>query len=65
MRKKAGDSLKSVEKALRIIESFAMDRPEISVAEFVEKLSMPKVSVYRFLRVLSKNGFINQNKQTK
>jgi DNA-binding IclR family transcriptional regulator len=65
MNKKAGDSLKSVEKALRIIESFDMDRPEISVAEFVKKLSMPKVSVYRFLRVLTKNGFINQNKQTK
>ena len=65
MKKKAGNSLKSVEKALRIIESFDLDRPEISVAEFVEKLSMPKVSVYRFLRVLAKNGFINQNKQTK
>jgi IclR family KDG regulon transcriptional repressor len=65
MKEKAGDSLKSVEKALRIIESFDMDRPEISVAEFVEKLSMPKVSVYRFLRVLAKNDFINQNKQTK
>ena len=65
MKKKVGNSLKSVEKALRIIESFELDRPEISVAEFVEKLSMPKVSVYRFLRVLAKNGFINQNKQTK
>jgi len=65
MKKKAGDSLKSVEKALSIIGSFSMDKPEISVGEFVEKLSMPKVSVYRFLRVLSKKGFINQNKHTK
>ena len=65
MKKKPEDSLKSVEKALSIIDSFSLDKPEFSVAELVEKLCMPKVSVYRFLRVLSKNGFISQNKQTK
>jgi DNA-binding IclR family transcriptional regulator len=65
MEKNATDGLKSVEKALRIIESFDLDRPEISVSEFVESLSIPKVSVYRFLRVLTKNGFISHNKQTK
>ncbi len=65
MKKKAEDGLKSVVKALRIIESFDMNRPEISVSEFVESLSIPKVSVYRFLRVLTKNGFISHNRQTK
>jgi DNA-binding IclR family transcriptional regulator len=65
MKKKAEDGLKSVEKALRIIESFDLDRPEISASELVESLQIPKVSVYRFLRFLTKNGFISHNRQTK
>jgi len=65
MKEKSDGSLKSVRKALQIFELFTIDDPELSISELVKKLSMPKVSVYRFLRVLMKSSFITQDKQTK
>jgi len=65
VKEKSDGSLKSVRKALQIFELFTMDTPELSISELVKKLSMPKVSVYRFLRVLMKSSFISQDKQTK
>ena len=65
MKEKSDGSLKSVRKALQIFELFTIDAPELSISELVKKLSMPKVSVYRFLRVLLKSSFITQDRQTK
>jgi DNA-binding IclR family transcriptional regulator len=59
------DLLKSVEKALQILESFTMDHPEFTVSELAEKLSIPKVSIYRFLKVLMQKGFVKQNSSTR
>ncbi len=63
--KESKGTLKSVEKALQILEAFSINNPELSAAELEEKLSLPKVSIYRFLRVLQKRGFIMQNSQTR
>jgi DNA-binding IclR family transcriptional regulator len=57
--------LRSVEKALRVLECFCADTPQLSIGDLVEKLTLPKVSVYRFLRVLMNTGFVTQNQQTK
>jgi DNA-binding IclR family transcriptional regulator len=57
--------LRSVEKGLRLLDCFSVDTPQLSVSELVEKLGMPKVSVYRFLRVLMNRGFVAQNQQTR
>lgn len=65
MKKKSREPLKSVEKALQILEAFNISHPELSVSELEEMLSLPKVSIYRFLRVLLKRGFIMQNPQTR
>jgi len=65
MKEKLDGSLKSVRKALQIFELFTIDTPELSISDLVRKLSMPKVSVYRFLRVLLKSSFITQDRQTK
>ena len=65
MKQQAGGKLRSVEKALRLLECFTVDKPQLSTTDLVEKLAIPKVSVYRFLRVLVDRGFITQNKQTK
>jgi DNA-binding IclR family transcriptional regulator len=65
MKKKSGETLKSVEKALQILEAFNISHPELSVAELEDILSLPKVSIYRFLRVLLRRGFITQNPQTR
>jgi DNA-binding IclR family transcriptional regulator len=65
MKEKSNGGLKSVRKALQIFESFTIDTPELSISDLVRKLSMPKVSVYRFLRVLMKSSFISQDRRTK
>lgn len=65
MKKKSSEPLKSVEKALQILEAFNITHPELSVSELEYILSLPKVSIYRFLRVLLKRGFIMQNPQTR
>jgi IclR family KDG regulon transcriptional repressor len=59
--KKDAEKLKSVVKALQILEAFTIDAPELSVADLEEKLSIPKVSIYRFLRILTKRGFVRQD----
>lgn len=63
--KESKGTLKSVEKALQVLEAFSINIPELSAGELEEKLSLPKVSIYRFLRVLLKRGFIMQNSQTR
>ncbi|MBD3306259.1 helix-turn-helix domain-containing protein [candidate division KSB3 bacterium] len=65
MKKKRAETLKSVEKALQILETFSMRRPELSVVELEEMLPLPKVSIYRFLRILRKRGFISRNPHTR
>ena len=65
MGKKSSEQLKSVGKALQILESFSIDRSELSISELERILSLPKVSIYRFLRILLKRGFITQNPQTR
>jgi len=61
MRGEGKDLLKSVDKALQILESFSIDNPELTVSDLANKLSIPKVSIYRFLKVLMKKGFIGHN----
>jgi DNA-binding IclR family transcriptional regulator len=65
VKRKTRGNLKSVEKAIRLLDCFGLDTPELSIADLVEKLAMPKVSVYRFLRVLKSTGFIAQDQQNK
>jgi DNA-binding IclR family transcriptional regulator len=65
MKKQSGEILKSVEKALQLLEAFSINHPELSVSELEVRLSLPKVSIYRFLRVLLKRGFLTQNPQTR
>lgn len=63
-KEKEQEQLKSVEKALHILGTFTMERPQMSIGDLVEQLGIPKVSIYRFLRVLMRHGFIAQNPET-
>ena len=65
MKIKPTAKLKSHEKALQLLESFGSENPELSVTDLAEKLSLPRVSVYRFLKALMGHSLISQNKQTK
>lgn len=57
--------LKSLEKALQLLESFGDQTPELSATDLANRLSIPRVSVYRFLRVLMDHSLIDQNEKTK
>lgn len=62
---KSSETLKSVEKALHILETFRIDKPELTISELEEELALPRVSIYRFLRILLKRGFLRQNPHTR
>ncbi len=65
VEKEARNTLKSVERALQILEAFTIDHPEYSADELSQKVSLPKGSIYRFLRVLTRRGFLERNPQSK
>jgi len=58
------DTMKSAQRVLHILEAFSVDHPEYTAAELIEKLSFPQGSIYRFLRILLKNGFLEKNPRT-
>lgn len=62
---KEGNSLKSVERALQILETFTLDQYELTAAEIAQRVSLPKGSIYRFLSVLLKQRFLVRDLQTR
>ena len=58
------NSLKSVERALQILEAFTLDQYELTTTEIAQKVSLPKGSIYRFLNVLLKRRFLVKDPQT-
>jgi len=65
MEKKGSEQLKSVGKALQILEAFNINRSELTISDLEEILALPRVSIYRFLRILLQRGFLTQNPQTR
>lgn len=53
--------IKSLEKAVRILECFTAEEPELGVTEISRKLSMHKSSVFNIIDTLSKCGYLEQN----
>lgn len=63
-----GDSLKqnqSVEKAFRILETMASDRQPVRLWRLAELTGYPSSTVVRFLRTLTKLGYVRQEPDTK
>jgi len=56
--------LSSVKKALMILEAFSPDQPELGVTEISRILKSHKSSVFRVLRTLVSEGFVEKNPQT-
>lgn len=55
------DTLKSVERALQILEAFTLEQSELSAAEIAQRTSLPKGSIYRFLKILLNKGFLTRD----
>ena len=60
MTGKSPQQIKSVEKAIRILEAFSDNDFEMSLSEISKKIDMPKATVYRIIETLKNNGLIDQ-----
>jgi DNA-binding IclR family transcriptional regulator len=50
-----------LQRAMRVLDSFDHEHPELGVAELARKLDLPKPTVYRILATLESGGFVQQN----
>lgn len=56
--------VKSLDKALRILNCFTVDEPELGITELSKQLDLYKSNVHNIIATFEKNGFIEQNPQT-
>jgi IclR family transcriptional regulator, KDG regulon repressor len=61
----AGQFVGSVQKALDILDAFVPQKPELSLTELAELLSLNKSTLFNLLRTLEGHGYIVQSPQTK
>lgn len=55
------DSIKSVEKLIRILNCFSLDKKEWSIKELHEETGYNKSTIYRLLSTLEQHGYMEQN----
>lgn len=56
--------VKSLDKALRILNCFTIEEPELGISELSRQLDLYKSNVHNIIATFEKNGFIEQNPQT-
>jgi IclR family transcriptional regulator, KDG regulon repressor len=61
----AGQFVGSVQKALDILDAFDPQKPELSLTELAELLTLNKSTLFNLLRTLEGHGYIVQSPQTK
>lgn len=54
-------TVSSTEKALRILDCFTVERPELNLAQISQQMGMPKSTVLNQIRTLEKAGFLYKN----
>jgi DNA-binding IclR family transcriptional regulator len=57
--------LKTLDQALKVLQSFTREKPHWGVRELAKELDMNHSIVYRILATFLENGFLQQNKETK
>jgi IclR family KDG regulon transcriptional repressor len=57
--------VESVTKAIKILECFDKDNPEISLSEISRDLVLPKTTTFRLINTLEYNGYLEFNQLTK
>ncbi|WP_099157632.1 IclR family transcriptional regulator [Virgibacillus ndiopensis] len=55
----------SVMKALKLLDLFTEDTPELTLKEIAQKANLPKPTAYRLLSALESSAFLNKTKETK
>ncbi len=56
-------TIQSVNRALTILESFTIQRPEIGVSDLARSLDLNKSTVFGLITTLEKRGYLEKNKQ--
>ena len=64
LAKHSGASLQSVERAITILKSFSLQRPERGVSELSRELGLHKSTVSRLMRTLEHGGLLARNPDT-
>lgn len=64
MTKSSGASLQSVERAITILKSFSLQKPERGVSELSRELGLHKSTVSRLMRTLEHGGLLARNPDT-
>ncbi|AEG14401.1 transcriptional regulator, IclR family [Desulfofundulus kuznetsovii DSM 6115] len=59
------NGIRSLTKALKILDSFTLEKPELSIGEIVFLLDMPKTTVIRLVSTLEKNKYLERDQVTK
>ncbi len=57
-------SVKSLARALRVLESFSLERPELGVSEIARMLDMQKSTVFNILSTFQDSGYVMKNPNT-
>ncbi|MGE5618565.1 MAG: IclR family transcriptional regulator [Sphingomonadaceae bacterium] len=60
MRDKSTASVEAIERAIRILDAFSVDRPELGVAEVARILGLKRSTVHRALVTLEAGGILRQ-----
>lgn len=54
----------TVVKALMILKCFTSEMPELTIAQIAERVQLPTSSLYRYLQVMVKEGFLSHSRDT-
>lgn len=53
--------IKSLERALKVLEAFTVDQPELGVTEISNKLGMNKSTIFNIINTFEANGYLRQD----
>ena len=65
MQDQADYKVKSLAKALSILECFTLEAPQLGATEIANKLKLPKSTVFNVLSTFEQWGYVQQNPQTR
>ncbi|GAX91342.1 IclR family transcriptional regulator [Effusibacillus lacus] len=61
---KGQETLSSVQNAMRILQEFSKEEPELGISELSNRLGLAKSTVFRLIRTLSEAHLVQQNKKS-
>lgn len=56
-----GQTIPSVERAIKALLLYQEDNSELGIKDFAERLDLPKPILYRIVNILTAKGFLEQN----